>query len=232
MCQYRDVPFWEENSNKFNKDALNIILLAHVQEPRGHINTAQLQCTETERFSVEEFNEIYQGIVTAGYYIQSVYYNELDFISDYLDHPDRFKNCLIYNLARNGLGDNKKTIIPAFCELVGLNYSTSSSLACTLCRNKYYFSTLFHAHNIPVPASWLLDNNGNWVNGAPINHTSKVITKKSHPKGRLFGYTGGAGGSLGYRVRSKLSNGPFLPERWSRTYSTFSSTSLSISFFA
>lgn len=64
------------------------------------------------------------------------------------------------------------------------------------------------------------------------NHTSKVITKKSHPKGRLFGYTGGAGGSLGYRVRSKLSNGPFLPERWSRTYSTFSSTSLSISFFA
>ena len=169
MCQYRDIPFWEKSSNKFDKDALNIILLAHVQEPRGHINTAQLQCTETERFSVEEFNEIYQGIVTAGYYIQSVYYNELDFISDYLDHPDRFKNCLIYNLARNGIGDNKKTIIPAFCELVGLNYSTSSSFACALCRNKYYFSTLFHAHNIPVPASWLLDNNGNWVNGAPIN---------------------------------------------------------------
>ena len=40
------------------------------------------------------------------------------------------------------------------------------------------------------------------------------------------------GGSLGYSSSSKLSNGPLRPERWSLVYSTFSSTSLSISFLA
>lgn len=147
---------------------INIILIAHVESPRGHLNTNQIQCDVTERFSVEEFHEIYQGIVSAGFYIQSVYFNELDFISEYIEHSNRFANCLVYNLARNGLGDNKKTIIPAFCELNGIPYTTSSSLTCALCRNKYYFSTLLHAHGIPVPQSWFLSNDGNWLNGFPL----------------------------------------------------------------
>lgn len=167
MREKKYIPFWTKEENKVDKNILSIILLAHVQQPRGYINNSQLQCSETERFSIEEFNEIYQGIVTAGYYIQSVYYNELDFISDFIEHPTRFQNCLIYNLARNRLGDNKKTMIPAFCELVGLNYSTSSSLACALCRNKYYFTTLFRSHNISAPKSWLLSSEGSWINGAP-----------------------------------------------------------------
>lgn len=145
----------------------DIILIAHVQSPRGHFNNNQIQCDTTERFSIEEFHEIYQGIVSAGFYIQSVYFNELDFISDYIEHSNRFKHCLVYNLARNGLGNNKKTIIPSFCELNGIPYTTSSSLTCALCRNKYYFSTILKAHNIPVPQSWLLDNAGNWADGSP-----------------------------------------------------------------
>lgn len=164
---------WWRNQN-IDKNHLSIVLLAHVQQPRGHINQAQLQCSETERFSIEEFNEIYQGIVNAGYYIQIVYYNELDFITDYIEHPENFQNCLIYNLTRNGLGDNKKTIIPAFCELIGLNYTSSASLACALCRNKYYFTTLFHAHNIPVPKSWLLTDTGIWLKGMPTDGTHVI----------------------------------------------------------
>lgn len=139
-----------------NFNSLNIILLAHVQQPRGHINPCQLQCSQTERFSIEEFHEIYQGIVNAGFYIKSVFYNEFDFIEDYIQRPESYKNCLIYNLARNGLGYNKKTIIPSFCELMNLSYSTSSSLSCAVCRNKYYFTTLLQAHNIPTPKSWFL----------------------------------------------------------------------------
>lgn len=167
---------WVHNKTTIDKNELNIILLAHVQKPRGHMNLLQLQCSETERFSVEEFNEIYQGIVNAGYYIQSVYYNELDFIVDFVEHPEKFQNCLIYNLVRNGLGDNKKTIIPAFCELVGLNYTSSASLSCALCRNKYYFSTLLQTHNIPVPKSWLLTADGTWFKDTPPNGI-RVICK-------------------------------------------------------
>ena len=170
--------FWEHAHMPVSQDVLGIVLIAHVQEPRGHMNTAQLQCSETERFSIDEFNEIYQGIVTAGYFVQAIFFNEIDFITDYIEHPQRYKNSLIYNLARNGFGDNKKTIIPSFCELIGLKYTTSSSLSCALARNKYYFTTLFNTHNIPVPKSWLYTENGTWINGTPENGL-KVICKPS-----------------------------------------------------
>lgn len=168
--------FWEQVHVPNPQTALNVVLIAHVRKPLGYMNTAQLQCSQTERFSIEEFNEIYQGIVTAGYFVQAIYFNEIDFINDYIEHPDRYKNSLIYTLARNGLGDNKKTIIPSFCELLGLRYTTSPSLSCALARNKYYFSTLFNAHKLPVPKSWLLTDKGVWINGIPKDGT-KVICK-------------------------------------------------------
>lgn len=158
---------WEHAEKILSKNKLNVVLIMHVQEPRGQINWNQIQCASTERFSVDEFNEIYQGIVAAGYYISATYYNELDFVSDYLAHPDRFHDCLIYTLARNGRGFNKKVIIPAFCDLMNLSYSSSSALSCALCRNKYYFSTLLRSQKLPTPKSWLLDSNGTWVAGAP-----------------------------------------------------------------
>ncbi len=135
-----------------------------------------MQCSDTERFSIEEFNEIYQGIVGAGFYIQAVYFNEIDFISEYIEHPEKFKNSLVYNLARNGIGNNKKTIIPAFCELVGLRYSSSGSLSCAFCRNKYYFSKLLSLHNIPTPRSWLLID-GAWMGEQMPTNETLVICK-------------------------------------------------------
>ena len=168
--------FWEQTHIPISQTVLNVVLIAHVCEPRGHMNITQLQCSKTERFSIDEFNEIYQGIVSAGYFVQNIYFNEIDFINDYIEHPDRYKNSLIYTLARNGLGDNKKTIIPSFCELLGLRYTTSPSLSCALARNKYYFSTLFNAQNVPAPKSWLYTDNGTWMNGSPENGT-KVICK-------------------------------------------------------
>lgn len=45
-----------------------------------------------------------------------------------------------------------------------------------MARNKYYFSTLFNAQNVPAPKSWLYTDNGTWMNGSPENGT-KVICK-------------------------------------------------------
>ena len=167
--------FWKYANVPIQQSELNIVLIAHVCEPRGHLNNSQIQCSKTERFTIDEFNEIYQGIVLAGYFVQAIYYNEIDFINDYLEHPKRFKNSLIYSLARNGLGNNKKTLIPSFCELLGLRYTTSSSLPCALARNKYYFTSLLSIHNLPVPKSWLFTN-GTWANGMPEKGI-KVICK-------------------------------------------------------
>ncbi|MCR5012732.1 MAG: ATP-grasp domain-containing protein [Lachnospiraceae bacterium] len=171
-----DIHFFKSFEKKINKESISVILVAHVFEPRGILNRDQIQCSLTERFSVEEFNEIYQGIVNAGFFISQTFFNELDFINDYLQNPVRFKNCVVFNLARNGVGNNKKAILPAFCELVGLCYTSSSSFSCSLCRNKYYFSKFLEAHNIPVPKTWLQMQTGQWIDGSPTN--DKIVIFK------------------------------------------------------
>ena len=76
-----------------------------------------------------------------------------------------------------------------------------------------------------------LNNETNLVNTYILNNCSKVITEKAaHKDG--FSHSPNVDGSFGNRTSSKLSNGPFRPERWSFVYSTFSSTSFSISFLA
>lgn len=161
------INFLNYHNSKIDSSLLDIVLIAHVREPRGYVNSQQLQCSQNERFTVEEFYDIYQGIVNAGFYIKYVFFNELDFISDYTQNPSTYKNSLVYNLARNGAGKNKKTIIPSFCEMVGLKYTTSSSFTCAMCRNKYYFTSLLQANSVPVPQSWFLLKNKEWINHCP-----------------------------------------------------------------
>jgi len=81
------IKFWERVKVPVSQAELNVVLIAHVREPRGHMNITQLQCSETERFSIDEFNEIYQGVVDAGYFVQAVYFNEIEFITDYIERP-------------------------------------------------------------------------------------------------------------------------------------------------
>lgn len=163
--------FFTSHEMRISKESIKIILVAHVFEPRGKVNEQQIQCSRLEWFSIEEFNEIYQGIVNAGYFISYTFFNELDLINKYFQDPSQFEDSVIFNLARNGIGNNKKAVLPAFCELVGLCYTSSSSFSCSLCRNKYYFSTLLEAHNVPVPKTWLQMDDGKWMNTSPPNDT-------------------------------------------------------------
>lgn len=159
--------FWVDAEKTIDKDALDIVLLANVLEPRGHANISQIQCANTERFSTYEFDEIYRGIVNAGYFISETYFNELDFIQRYSAEHSFHNNALIYNLMRNGAGYDKKVIIPAFCDLLNLKYISSSAFTCSLCRNKFYFTKILESNHIPVPQTWLKAKDNSWIGGAP-----------------------------------------------------------------
>ncbi|MGX8851484.1 hypothetical protein [Amedibacillus sp. YH-ame10] len=139
---------------QLDKNKLDIVLISHVREPRGYDNPIQLTCSRTEKFSTSEFYEIYKGIVDAGYFIKTVYYNELDFIEEFIKKPSKFNKSLIFNLARNGIHNDKKTLVPAFCDMVSLPYTTSSSFACSMARNKLFFSHYLNSFDIKTPKIW------------------------------------------------------------------------------
>lgn len=159
------------------QNQLNIILIAHVDTPRGIKNSYQIQCSSSEILTLNEFNDIYRGIVDAGFFIQNVFFNELDFIDDYIHHKNKYgSNTIIFSLARNGIGLSAKTIIPSFCDLTSIQYTTSNAFCCALARNKLYYSEILAAHNIPTPKIWRYFSNNKIANSFPSDDM-KVIVK-------------------------------------------------------
>jgi D-alanine-D-alanine ligase len=133
------------------KNYINITLVAHVLSPRGYDNKIQINCSETEHFTVQEFNEIYQGIVTSGFFINQVFFSEFDFISDAINNPPKYSKTIVFNLCRNGTGMNKKTVVPAICDLLSIAYTSSSAGHCVISRNKKLFSSYLSANGIRCP---------------------------------------------------------------------------------
>lgn len=134
-------------------DKIDIVLVAQVLGPRGHDNPQQLNCSETEHFTVCEFNEIYNGIVDAGFFLRQVFFSELEFIQDVVEKKEAYSNTVVFNLCRNGIGMNKKAVVPAICDLLGIRYTSSGSGQCAAARNKWMFTSILGANDIGVPMS-------------------------------------------------------------------------------
>lgn len=108
----------------------------------------------SEFFTKAEFASIVNGISQTFGYIR-IFYSELEFIRYVLgvvDHLDK-RHTIIYNFARDGIREGKKSLIPAFCDLVGLNYTSSNPFVISLLRNKFVYTKYLEAMKIPVPAT-------------------------------------------------------------------------------
>lgn len=137
------------------REALEIVLVAHVLTPRGHKNSVQINCSATEHFTISEFEEIYQGIVLAGFFVRSVFFTEIEFICDCTNNPKAYENTIVFNLCRNGSLANKKTVVPSICDLLGIQYTSSGASQCALARNKCLFSKLLKQEGIRCPVTSL-----------------------------------------------------------------------------
>lgn len=167
----------DKNLDKI-RDKLDIILIANVLSPRGYNNKNQkLDCHKNEKFTYQEFNEIYKGIINANLFIKSVIFNELDFLEYFFNNSINRENTVIFNLARNGTDFSKKSIIPAFSDLVNLNYTSSDSFTCSLSRNKLFFSNILRQYNLPTPEIIYSNFDGFFYNKKIKSENKKFIIK-------------------------------------------------------
>jgi len=172
MCFKDAIENAKENLNIY-KDSLDLILIAHVTEPRGNNNALQLNCSKTEHFTIQEFDEIYKGLVSADFFIKNIFFNELDFIKNIIFNSTEYSNIIVFNLCRNGRKMNNKTIIPAICDLLSIPFTSSSAGCCALSRNKLFYTSYLSANGIPCPIS------GNHADDLIncLSHDSLIICK-------------------------------------------------------
>lgn len=139
---------FEKNKNELNN--YKIIIVANVRNHTGKFKSISLnQANPIEFFSDDEFDEICNAIYNLKIFTK-IYYNELDFIEDILNKTYQLDKIIVINFARNGVIEGKKSLIPAFCDLVNVKYTTNNAFVQSLCRDKYVWGCVLNASELPA----------------------------------------------------------------------------------
>ena len=126
-----------------------IIIVANVRNHTGNFKSITLnKANPIEFFSDDEFDQICNGISSLGIFTK-IYYNELDFIEDVLNQKYVVNKIIVINFARNGIIEGKKSLVPAFCDLLNIKYTTSNAFVQSLCRDKFVWSCVLRQAGLP-----------------------------------------------------------------------------------
>ncbi|WP_235280210.1 D-alanine--D-alanine ligase family protein [Streptococcus phocae] len=115
--------------------------------------------SDSEFFSLSEFEEIASALLKTGLCL-NIFYTEIDFVNYILKHYTQLskEDLLVYNLARDGRKEGKKSLIPSFCDYFGLDYTGSNALTVSLCRNKFIWGAVANEFNIATPKTVCIKN--------------------------------------------------------------------------
>lgn len=87
---------------------------------------------------------------------------------------------LVFNLAQSGTGPARKSLVPCFCGLHRIPYCNSDGHVVALLRHKYHATSILRDHGVPVPRTWLFQENGKWLDDARPPEGMKLIVKPTY----------------------------------------------------
>ena len=155
----------------------NVILIANVYG-KTPILTPDRLCLKAEFFTEAELDYLLTALKRCKYNV-ICYFDENKFIKDYLNGNivNFGKEFLVFNLARNGYGIGKKSLIPTFCDLNGIKYTASNGYACSFARHKFHISSLLREIRCNSLESYIFEDSA-WLNNKkPFNSNKKFIVK-------------------------------------------------------
>lgn len=131
----------------------DVYVIADLQDRTCKIGTENIvHADESEFFSRTEFAEIASAIFYCFGFVR-VFYSELEFINYILEKNINYSECIVYNFARDGRANGKKSLIPAFCDLLNIKYTGSDAFVISLLRNKYIYTEFLAKNQLSVPNS-------------------------------------------------------------------------------
>lgn len=150
-----------EYYNHSNID-FDVYVVADAQtKTRKYMSERILHADEDEFFSRTEFAEIMSAIFNCFGFVK-VFYSEIEFIQYILNNNISNSECIIYNFSRDGRANGKKSLIPAFCDLLDMKYTGSNAFVISLLRNKYIYTKFLEENGIVVPKSELFTAKSNF----------------------------------------------------------------------
>lgn len=134
------------------KDSHEIWIVANVNNTVQNHESFIQHTNFSEFFTKAEFASIVSAITQSFGYVR-VFYSEIEFMDHILAHKNSIAidHVLVFNFARDGIREGKKALIPALCDLFGINYIGSNAFVVSLLRNKFVYAKYLESLGIPIP---------------------------------------------------------------------------------
>ena len=134
----------------------------------------------TEYFTEDEYNQMLLAIRKNGYDV-NVFFDEDEFIKFVIKYENNtiLSRCVVFNLARNGSGLCKKSLIPSFCDVYKLPSTGSNAYMTCLGRHKFHYNAILKQNGINAVNSWLYTSSG-WLGGTEPPLNRKLIAKPTY----------------------------------------------------
>jgi len=166
----------EKETSNLNKQ-YKITIMSNSRSKTRKINGQNVNFSDqNEFFSDIEFSEIYEGIQNAGFYVNASF-NELTLMKSFMEQAYYENDQIVYNLSRNGRHPGKKSMMPAFFDLLKIPYTGSNAFTISLCREKYTYIKYLKSHNITMPDTYVYLGDGQWLDNNYPQREGKFIVK-------------------------------------------------------
>lgn len=141
---------------KYKKSIDQLIIVCNKKDDTVAVENYNNTSIDTEFLSDEEFQQLYNMAYSQNIPFD-IFTSEVDFIKNILSNYNKIKNkkIIVYNSAQNGTGAGRKSLIPSFCNLLGLTCTGSDAYRVSLCRDKFAINSILEANNICVPKTFL-----------------------------------------------------------------------------
>lgn len=142
--------------SKYEKRIDEFIIVCNKKDTTKIINNYSHSSIETEFLNEDEFQQLFE-MAYSQHLPFDIFTSEIDFMTNIIQNYPKLKNknIVVYNSAQNGTGAGRKSLIPAFCNLLQLTCTGSDAYRVSLCRDKFAINCILKANNINVPLSFL-----------------------------------------------------------------------------
>lgn len=165
-------------SARQNKSKYLIILISNVLGKSTVSSDFAGTSVVGDYYSIKQLQEMSEAIISNGFELLC-YYNENDFIRDYLndvlDNTD--KDILVINTAKTGISVGRKSLIPAFCELNHIKYLGCDPYVVSFAKDKFHWHLLLNNFQIPVSHFWIFYEKEGWIENERPSVNEKIIAK-------------------------------------------------------
>jgi D-alanine-D-alanine ligase len=170
MPPLQDEPVWFRQAVRLAdlmSDELGVVLIANVKDQTQPLNDYETDSIVSEFLSEAELDGLVAAFEEAGLYCETVL-DEEGFLQWLIERRSQFPRRvpIVYNLAQNGTGPARLSLVAGLCRIYGLLLLDSDGHAVAVSQHKFHASMILSRLGFPVISSWWFTRLG-WLPEPP-----------------------------------------------------------------